>query len=317
MPLKLVEMDPDDFARRRGPAVATYARAIMTSRGLTAAEAAQEAERTVYDHLPRGSAARSQLLRKAMVDGTEVGWIWVSLPGPTRPGMAWISNIEVDPDFRSRGYAAEMITATAADLIDLGVPRLALNVFGDNEIAARLYRRLGFEVTAQQYSRALTEIPPAAGVELVPIVDYETRIAALFADYAQDLVHEQGLWHGEAEAEAARKQQELLPRGDRTSDTILRTVLADGRAVGWLWAGRPPVPARPELSWLHHIELDEPHRNRGHGRGAIAAIEAEVAGRGASQLGLNVHGSNTGARRLYQRLGYGLLAQQMARNLER
>ena len=317
MPLKLVEMEPDDFTRRRGPAVAIYARALMTSRGLTAAEAAQEAERHVADHLPRGSAARSQLLRKAMVDGTEVGWVWVSMPGPTRPGMAWLSTIEVDPDFRSRGYAAEILTAAGAELAGLGVPRLGLNVFGDNEVAARLYRRLGFDLTAQQYSRPLTDLPPAAGVELVPIVDYETRIAALFADYAQDLVHEQGLWHGEAEAEAARKRQELLPLGAQTPDTILRTVMAEGRAVGWLWAGRPPVPASPELSWLHHIELDEPHRNRGHGRRAIAAIEAEVAGRGASRLGLNVHGSNAGARRLYQRLGYRLLAQQMARNLPR
>jgi ribosomal protein S18 acetylase RimI-like enzyme len=315
MPLTLVEMGPDDFARRRGPAIATYARAMTATRGLTEAEATAEAERTVTDQLSRGPGARGRLMRKALVDGTEVGWIWVSLPGPAGPDPAWISVVEVDPDFRSRGYAAAIITATEAELAGLGVPRLGLNVFGDNDIAARLYRRLGFDVTAQQYARPLTDIPSPAGIDLVPMADYESRIAALFADYAQDLVHEQGLWHGEAEARAAGKQAELLPHGARSEHTILRTVRAGGVAVGWLWAGPPPVPSPPGLGWLHHIEIDEPHRGQGYGSGAIAAAEAELSRRGMTRMGLNVHGSNLGARRLYQRLGYKLVAQQMAKDL--
>jgi ribosomal protein S18 acetylase RimI-like enzyme len=314
MPLSLVEMDPDDFARRRAPLIASYAGAITTARGLTVAEAAAEAERDIANQLPRGPGTRGQLLRKALVDGTEVGWIWVSLPGTAVPEQAWISDVEVDPEFRSRGYAAAIIAAAEAELTALGVSRLGLNVFGDNDTAGRLYRRLGFEVTAQQYSRALTDVPAAAGIELVPLADYESRIAALFADYAQDLVHELGLWHGEAEDRAARKLAELLPRGSRTDGMILRTVVAEGVPVGWVWAGLP-APPRPGMGWLHNVEIDEGHRNRGYGRSVIAAIEAELVHRGVRRLGLNVHGSNVGARRLYQRLGYRLLAQQMTRQL--
>jgi ribosomal protein S18 acetylase RimI-like enzyme len=313
MPLSLVEMNPDDFPRRRAPMIAAYARAITTSRGLTPAEAQAEAERDVADRLPRGPGTPGQLLRKALVDGTEVGWIWVSLPGTTMPETAWISDVEVDPDFRSRGYAGEMITAAEAELACLGVPRLGLNVFGDNDTAARLYRRLGFDVTAQQYARSLTEVSAADGVELVPMADYESRIEVLFADYAQDLVHEQGLWHGEAEARAARKRADLLPRGAATEGMILRTVVARGVPVGWVWAGLSAP--RPGMGWLHNVEIDEAHRNRGYGRAAIAAIEAELVRRGIPGMGLNVHGSNIGARRLYTRLGYRLLAQQMAKDL--
>lgn len=315
MPLRLVEMDADDFARRRPPLVANYARAITTARRLTPAAAAAEAERDVAERLPRGPATRGELLRKALLDGTEVGWIWVSLPGPGGPDPAWISDVEVDPEFRSRGYAHAIITAAEAELVALGVPALGLNVFGDNDTARRLYERLGFEVTAEQRSRALTEVPAAVeGIELVPMADYESRIEALFADYAQDLVQERGLWHGEAEARAARKLAELLPRGARTDGMILRTVVAEGVPVGWVWAGLP-APPRPGMGWLHNIEIDEPHRGRGYGSAAVTAVEAELARRGVPALGLNVPGANSGARRLYARLGYELLAQQMVKHL--
>ncbi len=314
MPLILVELDPGDFARRRAPLVATYAAAIAAVRGSTRAEAEAEAERDVAERLPRGSATRGQLLRKALRDGTEVGWIWVSLPSAAMPETAWICDIEVDPGFRSRGYAGAIITAAEAELAGLGVPRLGLNVFGDNSTAIRLYERLGFEVYAQQLSRSLTGVPATGGIELVPMADYASRIEALFADYARGLVHDRGLWHGEAETRAAARLAELLPQGVRTEGMILRTAVADGVPVGWVWAGMP-APPRPGTGWLHHIEIDEPYRGRGHGRAVIAAIEAELLRRGVSRMGLDVHGSDISARRFCDRLGYRVLAQQMAKAL--
>jgi mycothiol synthase len=249
-----------------------------------------------------------------VVDGAEVGWIWVSLPGPAMPEQAWISDVEVDAAHRGKGYGGAIITAVEAELVRRGVPRLGLNVFGDNHTARRLYERLGFRVTAEQRSRELAEVPPAPGIELVTMSDYESRIEALFTEYANDLMIDQGVWHGEAEARAARKVAELLPQGARTRGMLLRTVLAAGEPVGWLWAALP-APPRPSMGWLHHIGIDEEFRSRGYGRRAIAAIEAELVRRGVRRMGLNVHGSNDGARRLYERLGYGLISQQMAKDL--
>jgi mycothiol synthase len=322
MSLILVQMDADDFARRRAPTIASYARAITTSRGLTVAEAEVEAERDLATQLPQGPATPGQLLRTALVGGTEVGWIWVSLPGTTVPGSAWISSVEVDPPFRGRGHAGAIITAAENELIGGGVPGVGLNVFGDNDTACRLYDRLGYRVTARQYFRPLTRVPAGeeAGVpageriELAPMADYERRIAALVADYAQDLVEQQGLWHGEAEARATRMLGGLLPRGVRTEGMILRTVVAAGVPVGWVWAALP-APPRSGMGWLHTIEIDPPFRSRGYGSAAIAAVEAELARRGVPRIGLNVHGGNAGARRLYERLDYRLLAQQMAKDL--
>jgi ribosomal protein S18 acetylase RimI-like enzyme len=314
MPLVLVGMEPYDFARRRAALITGYAEAIGIARGLTPTEALAEATRDVADRLPRGALTRGHLIRKAVADGTEVGWIWVSLPDATQPTMAWINDVEVDPEHRRRGHAAAIITAIEAELAVLGAPRLGLNVFGDNDTARRLYERLGFEVTARQLCRDLATVVVPDGIRLVPMVDYARRIAELFADYAQDLVQEQALWHGEAERRAAGKLAELLPRGPETGGMLLRTVLAEGVPVGWVWAGPPPRP-RPGMGWLHAIEIDEGHRNRGYGSAAVAAVEAELAHRGLRSMGLNVRGLNTRAARLYERLGYRLLAQQMVKDL--
>src|SRR4051812_47404572 len=102
MPLVLMEMEPPEFARRRTALVAGFAEAIAPARGLTAAEALAQAAHDIDERLPRGAATRAHLLRKAVLDGTEVGWIWVSLPDAARPTMAWISDIEVDPQHRGR-----------------------------------------------------------------------------------------------------------------------------------------------------------------------------------------------------------------------
>jgi ribosomal protein S18 acetylase RimI-like enzyme len=314
MPLMLVGMGPDDFARRRAALVAHYAEAIAPARGLTATEARAEADRDIAQRLPGGAATEGHLMRTAVADGAEVGWIWVTLPDAVRPTMAWIDNVEVDPGHRRRGYAAAIITAMEVELVALGAPRLGLNVFGDNTTAIRLYERLGFAVTAQQFARDLTTVPASDGVRLVPMVDYARRVEELFAEYAQDLVAEQGIWHGEAERQAAGKLAELLPEGARTEGMFLRSVVAGGVPVGWVWAGPPPRP-RPGTGWLHAIEIDEGHRNQGYGRTAIAAVEAELAHRGYRSMALNVHGLNTRAARLYRRLGYRLLSQQMVKEL--
>ena len=43
--------------------------------------------------------------------------------------MAWISNVEVAPEFGSRGYARSILQAIEEEARKLGVTRIGLNVF--------------------------------------------------------------------------------------------------------------------------------------------------------------------------------------------
>lgn len=152
----LQPMTPADFARRCAALRESYAESLRTARAIPLDAARVEAARQMALVLPLGLGSPKMLLRTATVDGTDVGWLWVGLPGaPGSPGMAWIHHIGVDPAQRGKGYGRAIITLLESELADRGVARLGLNVFGDNAVARRLYESLGFRVTAQQMAKVL------------------------------------------------------------------------------------------------------------------------------------------------------------------
>ncbi|MFD0591494.1 GNAT family N-acetyltransferase [Catellatospora coxensis] len=146
--------------------------------------------------------------------------------------------------------------------------------------------------------------------------DFERRAAMLRRRYAGNLEREKGMAAADAEAEARRQMEVVLPRGLDSELAILRSAQVDGVQVGWLWAMLPGAPTRPEMAWLHNIEVDPEHQGRGHARAMIRALEHELRGQDVTRLGLNVFGGNTRAIGLYESLGFTVMAQQMAKALD-
>jgi ribosomal protein S18 acetylase RimI-like enzyme len=66
------------------------------------------------------------------------------LVGPTY-GVAGVGNVFTHPDYRRRGYATAVTGATVAELQNLGIHDIVLNVKQENKTAIRIYERLGFE----------------------------------------------------------------------------------------------------------------------------------------------------------------------------
>ncbi|MFC3500639.1 GNAT family N-acetyltransferase [Micromonospora krabiensis] len=163
MGLVLDPMTADEWARLRGPLEESYAEEVARHRGYPPDAARDLAATQIAGLLPDGVATAGVLLRVARVDDVQVGWIWVTLPGPgeASPGRAWIHNIEVDPAHRGRGHARRMIQLMEAELAARGVPELGLNVFGSNTVAIGLYESLGFRVAAQQMVKPLPRPEPA------------------------------------------------------------------------------------------------------------------------------------------------------------
>ncbi|RAO58006.1 GNAT family N-acetyltransferase [Micromonospora saelicesensis] len=156
MELTLTPMTAPELDRLRGPLVQGYAEDLVAHRGMTPEAALQRSVDQIRESLPAGVATERALLRVGRVGDTEVGWIWVTLPAAAAPDQAWIHNIEVHEEHRGHGYARRMIQLIEAELAQLGVPELGLNVFGTNTVAIGLYRSLGFEVTSQQMAKRLT-----------------------------------------------------------------------------------------------------------------------------------------------------------------
>jgi ribosomal protein S18 acetylase RimI-like enzyme len=114
----------------------------------------------------------------------------------------------------------------------------------------------------------------------------------------------------EAEAEMA----ELLPQGRLTPGHHVDHVLDGDTIVGWLWVG--PHPNRRDAAWVYDIEIDQSVRGRGLGRATMLAAEGVAAAAGASELGLNVFGSNETAISLYRSLGYRVTSMRMSKPVQ-
>ena len=77
--------------------------------------------------------------------GEAVGQLWVEVADERK--TAFIFFIGIDEARRGNGYAKGALAALEAELRPLGIKRIGLNVFNDNEIAKGLYARQGYYPT--------------------------------------------------------------------------------------------------------------------------------------------------------------------------
>ncbi|WP_433216930.1 GNAT family N-acetyltransferase [Dactylosporangium sp. CS-047395] len=144
--------------------------------------------------------------------------------------------------------------------------------------------------------------------------EFDARLPALHRDYAEDEVRA-----GRARPESVRLQvaalfARLLPDGvDSPGQLLFSGVAAGGDVVGYIWLALPTAD-RPQ-AWVYDVQVDAAFRRQGYGRALMLAAEEELRSRGIGVLGLNVFGHNSGARELYESLGYETMTIQMAKDL--
>ncbi len=94
--------------------------------------------------LPDGLETKGQELWSIRdSDGRHAGILWVG-PRPNAERALFIWDIEVEPEARGRGIGRAALEALHAWARDHGYDRVGLHVFGANDVARRLYLRLGY-----------------------------------------------------------------------------------------------------------------------------------------------------------------------------
>lgn len=148
----LEPMTEEAFIAYQSATIIEYARELR-SNGLAGStdEAQKRSAEQHAELLPRGLATPGENLW-TVKDGSEaVGILWVH----TDETRGFIYDIEMRETARGRGYGTQTLRAAAGFTRDAGLPMLALNVFGGNEGARRLYAREGFAVTETMWSMPL------------------------------------------------------------------------------------------------------------------------------------------------------------------
>ncbi|WP_051228824.1 GNAT family N-acetyltransferase [Paludibacterium yongneupense] len=62
-----------------------------------------------------------------------------------RDGRAHLARVIVDPHLRGQGVGERLLRAVLAQALALSVAAVTLNVYRENRVAIRLYRKLGFD----------------------------------------------------------------------------------------------------------------------------------------------------------------------------
>ncbi len=145
--------------------------------------------------------------------------------------------------------------------------------------------------------------------------EYETFLSKLVVEYAAVNV-EAGNWHEEEAMEMSMKAcVQLLPEGKETPRVLLLVAEnPEGEFVGHLWIALDR-PGAPGSGWIYDIEVAENQRGKGYGRALLRAAEEETLKHGVGILGLNVFGTNTVARKLYESAGYSITQIAMSKKL--
>ena len=121
--------------------------ADMTAAGIDPALARTKAEDDFAALLPDGASTPGQLIY-AIDDGGLAGYLWLAERRGELGHNLFVYAVEVDEERRGRGLGRLAMRFAEDEARRRGIPRVALNVFGGNEIARRLYSSLGYRETA-------------------------------------------------------------------------------------------------------------------------------------------------------------------------
>ncbi|WP_238449342.1 N-acetyltransferase [Micromonospora sp. 4G55] len=133
-------------------------------------------------------------------------------------------------------------------------------------------------------------------------------------DYADSIAASGLLPPSEARDKARRDHARLLPDGLRTEGQRLCIAYAGDDEVGVLWLHLERRSDGLHAS-VYDVEVRADRRRRGYGRAMMRAAEQLCRELGVVSIGLNVFGQNSGARALYEQLGYEVTSVQMAKRL--
>lgn len=147
--------------------------------------------------------------------------------------------------------------------------------------------------------------------------EFDAFRVKLITEYAAVNV-EAGRWSAEeAEAKSTAQTQELLPQGVESRRVLVMAAEdSDGAKIGHVWVGLDRQGTAGGGAWIYDIEVAENHRGKGYGRAILQAAEQETLKNGVSSIGLNVFGTNTVARSLYESAGYEITTQQMQKEIK-
>jgi ribosomal protein S18 acetylase RimI-like enzyme len=146
--LTLMPLNDAEYATYLEQTVADYAAEHVKGGRWSAEEALEESRKELERLLPQGPQTPNQFLYTLTTDDqTPVGLLWYELRTQSAEQIVFIYDIEIKAEHRRQGFASQALAVLEAQAIRQGASKIQLHVFGHNQDAWRLYKKLGFAET--------------------------------------------------------------------------------------------------------------------------------------------------------------------------
>lgn len=140
-------MNENDYKVWRQRAIKDYADDKVKAGNFTLEEALEQSNQEFNTLLPDGINSEDNHLFNLMdkEKGEDVGKLWVK----KRSGgqELFIYDIRIHKEYRGQGYGKQTMHSLEDWAKEKGIPKISLHVFGHNETALNLYRKVGFVAT--------------------------------------------------------------------------------------------------------------------------------------------------------------------------
>jgi GNAT superfamily N-acetyltransferase len=120
----------------------------MVRAGIDPDVAQAKADKDLPQLLPDGLATRNHFMYAVEDDGRFAGYLWLCDRDGELGHSLFVYAVEIDEEFRGRGLGRAAMVFAEEEARRLGIAKVALNVFGGNDAARRLYLSLGYAETA-------------------------------------------------------------------------------------------------------------------------------------------------------------------------
>jgi GNAT superfamily N-acetyltransferase len=130
-----------------------YAADMVEQAGMSPERAAAKAAGDVDRLFPGRVPAAQHSIYVIEVDGEPAGDLWLTERDETLEPCLFVYDVRLAEQYRSRGYGRAAMLFAEEEARRRGIDRIALNVFGGNEVARSLYRSLGYEENAVAMSK--------------------------------------------------------------------------------------------------------------------------------------------------------------------
>ncbi len=155
MSVQLRPLRDDEFGAWLPRMRDSYAQSMIDHAGFSPEGAAAKAAADVERLFPGAQPSAEQLVYAIEADGERVGELWLAARDDARQPCLFVYEIYVHETARGRGYSRAAMLFAEEEARRLGLDRIALNVFGGNTVARRLYRSLGYDENAVAVSKVL------------------------------------------------------------------------------------------------------------------------------------------------------------------